>query len=215
MIPSKLFCRSSYKLPASPSTTLIAGRRAGSGAALLAIVALVVAIFATGTPRRRRPSTSSSMEIAREGSDDGVRDQPRLGDQRARQLRRADPGRPVDAPDDDREPASRSVQPEYNSTLVVNPNPPTAAQNTGRSRLEGQERLGRYARGRELPPLHAYDPYSVKGNTIDYADGNVGLRIDGAGRLGHHPRPVPRCRLLLSGAAARNPLEDLSRRAIA
>lgn len=69
------------------------------------------------------------------------------------------------------------VQPK-SSSLVVSPNPPTAAQNTVISDWKVRNiSRGTLEDSSYLVFTHT-DPYSVDRNTIEYPDENVGLRID-------------------------------------
>ena len=96
------------------------------------------------------------------------------------------------------------------SSVVINPNPPTAPQNTATSNWQIENVSGAAMRGASYLLFTHTDPYAAGSNTVDYPDANVGLRIDGAegwaiirGRLQGVDYYYPA--LLLDRAAA-NPL---------
>lgn len=64
------------------------------------------------------------------------------------------------------------------SSLVISPNPPTAPQNTATSNWQVENVSGSAMRGASYLLFTHTDPYDVGNNTVDYPDGNVGLRID-------------------------------------
>ena len=71
------------------------------------------------------------------------------------------------------------IQPP-SSSLVINPNPPTAPQNTATSNWQIENVSGAAMRGASYLLFTHTDPYAAGNNTVDYPDANVGLRIDAA-----------------------------------
>ena len=73
-----------------------------------------------------------------------------------------------------------SVTQPKSSSLIVSPNPPTAAQNTVISDWKIKNASGGTLEDSSYLVFTHTDPYSVGRTTIAYADENVGLRIDAA-----------------------------------
>ena len=71
------------------------------------------------------------------------------------------------------------IQPSA-SSLVINPNPPTAPQNTATSNWQVENVSGTAMRGASYLLFTHTDPFAAGSNTVDYPDANVGLRIDAA-----------------------------------
>jgi hypothetical protein len=71
------------------------------------------------------------------------------------------------------------IQPS-SSSLVVSPNPPTAPQNTAISNWKVKNVSRGTLEGASYLVFTHTDPYAVGRKTIEYADDNVGLRIDAA-----------------------------------